>query len=440
MTDQSQRTTPTWLDGLYLTLLGVPDLWVVVDCPRCLSELLVESAVGEHAWRHRLMRLDGNDRLFSTDMGIGKVEHGQTAALLARLETLSRRGPRPGAVLVSEMAPSRLVGNDLDGLAASIAAATGAPARAIHHLSLTRDWLDAFKEALAALVELLPDVCFTGDRDAVAVVGHLLDRPEADGLSDVREVVRLLSSLGVEVAAVWTSGSPVETLARAGTARRILALPYGHDAARRIAARSGAEVLELGLPIGLDGTATWLREAGAWLGREREAGQAVEAGLRAVVPGIAPLVPCRIAGRRIGVVADPATATGLSAFLAELGADVVRPLIRCRRPEDVPEGLRSDDGIRRHDPSLDSLRAWFRAATAVAPLDLVIGSSREREMLPAGIPFLEMGYPSVHWRPLSDAPRLGFAGALHLVERISNRLAETRYDRLRAAAREGDAR
>jgi len=155
--------------------------------------------------------------------------------------------------------------------------------------------------------------------------------------------------------------------------------------------------------------------------------------LREVVPPIGPLVPRAIAGRRIGVVADPALAEALCSYLAELGAEVVPPLVRCRREESVAAALRGPrpGGVRPHDPSLDSLGAWVRAAGADGPLDLVVGSSRERELLKSsGVPFLELGYPSVHWRPLVAAPNLGFAGALHLAHRISNRLADTGFERM----------
>ncbi|MBM4398655.1 MAG: hypothetical protein FJ087_23580, partial [Deltaproteobacteria bacterium] len=307
MTDFSLRTTPTWLDGIYLALVGVPDLWVVLDAGRCVAELMVESGLESHAWRQRLMRMDGEDRLFVTDAGPSRLDTGGSARMLDRLADLASRR-RPGAVLVSEMTPSRIAGEDLDALAAAVSKATGAPARPIEHLSLTRDWLDAIGAALVALARALPDAACTGDRDTVGVIGHLFDRDEADCRADVRELTRLVESLGVEVSSVWTAGEPVARLASAGASRHLLALPYGGTAARAVAARSGARVLDVPLPVGLEGTTAWLRSVGAWLGRDAEAGRAAEEGLREVVPPIGPLVPRAIAGRRIGVVSDPALA------------------------------------------------------------------------------------------------------------------------------------
>jgi nitrogenase molybdenum-iron protein alpha/beta subunit len=441
VTEPTIRTTPTWLDGLWATLLGVPDLWLVLDSPRCMAELLVESGAEDHAWRQRLLRLDGHDRVFSTDLSISKVDLGETAAMLARIAALAREGTRPGAILVSEMAPARVIGNDLAALSREVEAATGVATRVVEHLSLTRDGLDAYGAAGAALARAMPDAALAGDRDSVAVVGLMADRAEADALADARELRALVGSLGVDVSAVWTSCEPVAALAAAGSSRRIVALPCGREAALTIAARSGAEVLEANLPVGLDGTARWLRAVGAWLGRDREAERAVEAGLAGAVPLVAPLVPSVFAGRRIAVVAEPALAAGLCGWLAELGVRVEGPIVRCRRAEGIPAGLATAGDVRGFDPSVESLTRWMSRLIEDGPLDLVVGSSREREVLRSfDTPFLELGYPSIHYRPLRDAPRVGFAGAVHLAERLANRLAETRYERLVRRHARGEGR
>lgn len=430
MNDPTIRTTPTWLDGLWVTLFGIPDLWLVLDAPRCVAELIVETGAEEHAWRQRLLQLDGRDRVFVTSLALSKLDTGETSRMVERIATLCREGDRPGAVLVSDMAPSRLIGSDLNDLARQVAKASNTKTCVVENLSLTRDWLDAIVAAQVALVDAIPETAFSKRNDSVAIVGLVVDRAEADALGDVAEIRRLLAGIGFYNVIVWASGCGMEHLAAAGSCRWIIALPYGVAAAEKIAQRSGAEVFRLDLPIGLDGTIRFMRELGRWLGRERQAESFISSALSFVVPKLAPFVPTLFAGSKIGIVADPVLARGLGSWLAEMGVCVIGPIFRCRREDWLTSDEKSTDGIRRYDPSIESLTSWVMNESESGPFDLIIGSTREREALrKIRVPFLELGYPSVNYRPVCDSPRIGFSGALHLAERIANCLAEIRFER-----------
>jgi len=314
-------------------------------------------------------------------------------------------------------------------LAEEIAKRVRAPATVVKFFPLTRDALDGFSACLCALAESLPDASCKGGRDSVGVIGHLLDRTEADQLANVQELESLLTALGVKVSAVWTSGQPLSRLAEAGSSRRLIALPLGEPAAARLAERSGASVLSAPLPIGLAGTSRWLRRIAARFDRKPQAERFIAARLEALVPLIGPMVSRVFAGRRVLVIAEPALAEGLSEYLEELGMEALGPLWRCRRQDALPKSVRkrAQPGPRLYDPSQESLQGFVDQALREGPVDLVIGSSLEREMLSGrGLPFLELGFPSFQYRPLVPSPDLGFSGALHLAHRLSLKLAEAR--------------
>ncbi len=432
--DYTIRTSPQYLQGLFIAMLGVPDLWAVVNCQVCLHELVTDCGLHEHDWTQGLLGERGQGRLFPTQVAPGQpLDQGRCRALVESMRETSASGSEPGAILISEMIPWRLQEDDLHLLAEDLEGAFGAPARVVEFAPLSRDCVDAFEASLTALADVLPADALHGDEESVGVVGYPMDRVAADHTANVRELRRLLGELGLDVSAVWTSGVPVRELARAGGSKRLIALPNGVRAARRIASRSGAEVLETEMPIGLDGTACWLREVGAFTGTADRAGAAADAQLRDLVPRLAPVVSRAFVGRRVALIADPTIGIPLAAYLRELGLEVVEPVHRRRRPASIP-GLErdpEDSRARRWDPSAASLARFTEETLDEGQLDLVIGSSWEREILaPYGVPFLEFGFPSMHHRPLVDAPFVGFAGALHLADRLFGALSNGTYERL----------
>ena len=88
-------------------------------------------------------------------------------------------------------------------------------------------------------------------------------------------------------------------------------------------------------------------------------------------------------------------------------------------------------GIRspvRWDQDLSEIREmWTRQAQD--GVSLVIGTSNERAAAQSlGVPFVEMGYPSLITHALYDSPWMGFNGVLWLANRLHNLLAEYRYN------------
>ncbi len=190
-------------------------------------------------------------------------------------------------------------------------------------------------------------------------------------------------------------------------------------------------MIRTGLPLGLSATSQWLRVVGQATGREAAAEALIRDGLDRVVPRLAHPVARVLAGKRAVVCAEPALADGLRCFLGDVGVEVASIVYRCRSRAGVEGRLPPDPDrppVRHWDPSARSLAAVMAEAARDDPVDLLIGSSWEREAaLRAGVPFLEIGFPSVHWRPLVPSPRLGFEGALHLTQRMLQALLDARY-------------
>lgn len=70
-----------------------------------------------------------------------------------------------------------------------------------------------------------------------------------------------------------------------------------------------------------------------------------------------------------------------------------------------------------------ALRA--RNLGGLAQVDVVVGTTVERDLLAdAGLPWVEMGFPSERHHCLTPSPWIGFSGVLHTLQRVMERLEE----------------
>jgi nitrogenase molybdenum-iron protein alpha/beta subunit len=254
-----------------------------------------------------------------------------------------------------------------------------------------------------------------------------MDRNEEDHLGNLRELERLIASLGLKLETVWLSGRPWAELRRAARSATLLALPLGRAAARRIAASSGARVVEVDTPFGPGRSAELLRRLAQATGRSAAAEALIEAELRARATRLEWIVPHLLSGKRVACVAPPDLLGGFAELASELGM-VVELL---GSPAARPAWL-DDETLGRWPPECP--HPMFDAEVAAAsrhltdhdcPVDLAVAHSEVLRHLPAGIARVELGYPSYDDHALFDRPYLGFAGWLCFVQRMATALSMT---------------
>ena len=252
--------------GVYLAVNAIPDAYVVVDGPDCLF-FKAEFVHGTHDLHSTLLDAQSRHRVIHTVADTNKVVVDREAEIEALLNRVASQ-PDAGAVFVTALPMTAITGSQYDRLARAVRVQTGKPVLEVPARSLQADWLDGYERVLAALAEGL-DLAPPGEPDEVAVVGLLLDRTEADHLANVREVTRLLEQgLGLRVASVWPSNRPVENLAAAGRARTVVSLPYARRAARVLAPRIGANLVEADLLLGVRVSDEFVRAVGRATGLE----------------------------------------------------------------------------------------------------------------------------------------------------------------------------
>jgi nitrogenase molybdenum-iron protein alpha/beta subunit len=391
--------------GAYLGVNACPDGYLVVDGPDCLF-FKAEYVHGSQDLCATLLDVEGGHRVAHTladTVNVVKDREGEVAGLIRRVA----RREDAGFVLVTALPMAAITGSQYDRLAREVGAEVGKPVLDVPGRSLQGDWLDGYAAVLEALARGLPLAPGGGDARDVAVVGLLVDRTEADQQASVREVVRLLEQgAGCRVRSVWPSNRAVAHLAEAGRCGTVVSLPYGRSAARVLAARTGARLVEAEVPFGLGASARVVRAVAGATGRGEEAEAFVAAELRAAGPAMAAAREKRLKGLRVAAIADPHLGAAVPETLAELGMDTVA-ILSTQHPAGPVAGL---PGAEAFVPGLAA--------------DLCLTTTRGVEIaVDLGLPFLEWSFPSYGTHGLAPGPFLGFAGAVHFAERLANHMA-----------------
>jgi nitrogenase molybdenum-iron protein alpha/beta subunit len=248
----------------------------------------------------------------------------------------------------------------------------------------------------------------------------MMDRNEGDQRGNIAEMKRLLEGLGLDVAAVWPDGGGWATLDRVARAGAIISLPYGRAAARIVAERTGARLLETGVPCGLEGTRAWLEAVGEALGVRARAAKLVESELDRIVPRIARAVPFYFLNRGAAIFADPYLMPGLAGLCAGLGMRVRLSAFMARGKNDLPgEG---GAPVTVSEPLQADLDRMVSGA-GLRSNDLVICNGEMSNFFRRRYAVLELGVPSYTHHVFPDAPFLGFTGALQLIDRMAGALS-----------------
>lgn len=372
-----------FLNGVYVAVDALAGAYLVVDGPYCVFTKAEMQYC--HNLRSRLLPPIGHRRVVHT----GQVQDREEVKSLstdrtAQVDAIFRgvcAQPDAGIVLSTTFDFHELVGFPMKEITRRHARPGGPLVAHIPSKSLGGTWLEGYArtcEALAQAVTLRPG---RRKKGSVALVGYLFDRDEPDHAGNLRELKRLLAGLGLRVESVWLSGGGRAELEAAERADLVLSLPYAREAARTIAKRTGAKLVETELPLGLSATERFLLKAGSAAGgRKRAAALAAEESLAAVRDTQAHVLRV-VAGRGAEILQDdPHLDAALRELCAELGL-LLGPAA-------------GDDGRRvRFAPTGEALTA-------------------EAVHVP-------LGYPNYVEHPVCERPFLGYTGFRHLVDRVA---------------------
>jgi len=431
--DFSHRVTWTYLIGVYLAANALRDAYLLVEGPDC-AYMKAQYVQGNHDWLSTLTSVSGFHRLANTALHPAMMTDSREGPLRDMLLRLARHD-EAGGVLVTSMPMAFITGADYERLCREVRDLTGRQVIHVPGLSLSGDWLDGYQQTLLSLAKQLelPDT-ERGPR-RVAVVGYLLDRNEEDHAANLRELERMCAALDLELVSTWLSGQGFGELSRVAGAGTILSLPYGRRAARTLARRTGARLLELPLPFGPTATEAWMRTLGGAFDRREAAEAFIDGEMSLIAPRLEWVIPFIFQGLSAGYVGDPHLMEGVTDILGLLGAKLPFAVITNRKAHltaPAAEGTELLTGPRHKAFLRFLLRALRRHEVS-----LVI-TNNAGTMLPLETAaVVEFGFPSVFTHALYDRPFLGFRGFMAFTDTLANTLRQAELARAQAGVLEG---
>jgi nitrogenase molybdenum-iron protein alpha/beta subunit len=283
------------------------------------------------------------------------------------------------------------------------------------------DWLDGYAGVLEALASGIDLGRAKPASRKVALVGYLMDRNEGEHLGNLRELERMLRALDLDPVSIWLSGRPYDELREARRAGAVISLPHGRSAARILARRLNARLIEAELPFGLEASRRFMEQLGREFGREAAAREFIAAELDAAAPRLAWSVPHAFLNRRFAFAGDPHYAVGFTEQIEALGGRISALLLMADA---------------RHLTAAQRQELERRPATAFEPLpgavvktwaglarggaDLIVGNGFAFRELKPGLRWMEFGFPSECTHFLHEEAFLGFRGALAFLSRVAN--------------------
>jgi len=282
-----------------------------------------------------------------------------------------------------------------------------------------------YKRFLEAVLALL-DWDRTPKPNRVAIVGYVFDRYERDHAANLREIQRLLESLGLDLSATMFGGQPLDRLKISVPEASTIALfPLAHD----LQIPGGRQEVQVPMPLGLRGTSQFLYAVGEAAGVDRNLIESVvEREMRRAVPAIAKAAS-HLEDLRVGVFLDSPMAEAVTAFLLDLGVEV--PFVSLTDPAGADESRFRERVSRLAPPGSplpqtvlcgasrnQAVRKFLEVASEV-PIPVVVGSAFHRAVFRRRlISVVELGFPAAGKHAIYPTPFLGFNGAVALTQRI----------------------
>jgi len=405
-----------YLDGVYLAVNALPDVYLVYDAHSCGYQK-AEKIAGNHDLLSDLVRWDRMNRVVRTDLDSREYVMGSDDKFSKKVLQVWRRYA-PSAILMVRSPVVITQGHDPRPVLKDLAAKIDAPLLLVPDRQRAPDHLAGY---LSALEQVLPAVDFGSARrpDSVAIVGHLFDRHEGDQRGNAAELRRLVELAGGVPGPIFLDGRPLAAYRDAPSPSVVVDLAEGWCGGEDLAVRCEARHLRLPLPMGVEGTSAWVRALAAALDAEPE--DIETEGVGPLVRDLEWILP-KLLGARAMVFADHQLIGPLVETLRELG--VLVTAIGCSTGPDRIPAVGPLSKIPLAPSGTGALTAFVAEARRTGDLHVVVGNGFVRQLVArSGVPFVELGYPSPTQHFLQEAPFLGYHGVRVLVERMLNALA-----------------
>lgn len=403
--------TFSYLTGVYMALNAVRDAYLLMDAPNC-SYKKISSIDKNHDWHSTIFRKNGRHRLAHTGVTSQDVIHERTGHIVDMLRHMSSY-PEIGSLWLCSMPMASITGIQYDLIVSTAQKKSTIPIIEIPSKSLSHDWLSGYKYTLSSIANALELDSSSKQKNHVSIIGYLYDRNEGDHKGNLELLTYYLKHLGVHVDTIWLNGSSYNDLSLVAQSEALIALPYAGNAAKKIAQKTGAAVIETSLPIGLELTTAWITTIAEYFNVQDKAKEFIEKQLELIIPAMKWIIPKYCISKTISYIGDPYLMDAVAGVCNEFGAHMDKAILYGKN--ELSESL----NFLNNTPEVyyESLDADFSNFSC----DYIIGNSEGLYIKNAKHkPYIQLGYPSQGHHCLTKSPFMGYVGVINLLNRIMN--------------------
>jgi nitrogenase molybdenum-iron protein alpha/beta subunit len=404
----SPQLTFTFNYGVMVAVNAISDAYGIIDGPGC-STYRSYMVHGRHDWNSTMLSCTGYHRLQYAGVSAHSIA-GDTEGMMREVVHKTGALEHSGVVIITALPMCTITGPDYKRIAAEIKT----PAFEIAERSIDGDWFEGFATTLYALADGMELKGGKKKKTNVALIGHFMDRCEGDQIGNLNEYRRVLSALGLNVVSIWPDGGSYKDLQEVKHAGTIISLPYARKAAKRLAQRLKADLIETLPPFGLEATEEWIRTVAAATGKKKEAEAFIDKELERVAPRLEWVIPYAFLNKKMVYSGDPHLLTGIRGICKDLGMRLSGAYLTGIRPSDIPEGPEA-----HFQPRITQVREKWERHLADKEADILIGNTDVLSITKPTVPALEFGFPSIWTHSLAEEPFLGFNGFLFFAGRMA---------------------
>lgn len=379
-----------------------------------------------HVWAHHDSMWNGG-RVFVSNIKENDAIFGSSEKVIPLVELAESQYNAPLYFILSSCAPN-IVGDDLDSVALSLQTQLRKPVIHLPSPGFGGDFIVGFRHALIDTLKHLVKTRFIVkqdfEKDSVNIIGYMFNRYENDQFSDIQEIERLLTPLGLKINCIVNSGEDASSLAKFSRAEYNISFLESPELSDFLQIELGQKHILVDYPVGLDATERFLMKIASQTNRNEKSTAFVEKSLGKIIPLINSLID-ELTGKKMALFANSLQIVGLVELVCDLGIEPVIIGITDSSRSDIVEDLR--DLVTKFNPAflpvilLDPDRNNTKSALKQQNVDFVLGSMVEVwDAEGLGIPGYEITFPMFDKRSLSNRPILGYQGVLHLVEEMGN--------------------
>lgn len=418
-----------YLAGVYLFVSAVKDLYLLVDGPRCVYQM-VDVVCRRHDLAADVFPSAGkSSRIISTDVELSGAAEDAAARVLGVLDRLTAGNAAVGGVLAGSMPMPAVTGVPYAAIIKRAGPRYGFPLHFLPSGSLSGDWLDGYAQAMSVLASDMKLRTSSGNKKTVAIVGHMFSRGEPEEQANILEMRRLLCLCGIELVSVWPAGGSVSALKRVQEASLLVSHPFARQAAGVLTAKLKIPGIELQMPLGFAGTRRWLTAIADFFGCRNKAAAVIESEMREVAPHLEWLVQYALKNKRIAFAGDPHSALAFKEICADFGARLDAVLVCGKKDRRFPE-LEKNLRVCEYAVPQALINSVLSGPGGKYRPDLLVGNTSALAGWPEGA-VMEFGFPSLFRHSVARAPYYCFQGAAMIAERMAKEILGQELNTLR---------